>query len=250
MWKFIGSVKYICDKCGDSDSIPIDDFSIDCVGGSERQMGAESIYELAYEFECPECSNTISLLFEATEYPSDSLDFVLNNSTGAQTEGSVDIEHLREIYSVQDLFDLYETIPELITALKSSPESLREITSREFEEVVAEIFRSKGFEVELTKKTRDGGKDIIAISTDALGFKSKYFIECKRYGENNTIGVEIVRNLYGVINTKDGPNKTILATTSFFTPDAHKFIKNEIASQWDMSLADYNDLLRWLKEYE
>ena len=140
--------------------------------------------------------------------------------------------------------DFYESIPKLITALKSSPELVRKITPREFEEVVAEIFRSKGFEVELTKRTRDGGKDIVAISKGAISIKNKYFIECKRHDEDNTVGVDIVRALQGVKNTKDGPNKTIIATTSFFASDARKFVENEATSKWDMSLADYNDILK------
>ena len=56
MWEFSGTINYTCDKCGDSDEIPIEDFSIECTGGSERGMGAESIYELLYEFECDQCN--------------------------------------------------------------------------------------------------------------------------------------------------------------------------------------------------
>jgi len=83
-----------------------------------------------------------------------------------------------------------------------------------------------------------------------LGIKNKYFIECKRHSEKNKVGVDIVRSLQGVKNTKDGPNKTIIATTSFFTSDAKKFVENEAASKWDMTLADYNDMVNWLNEYK
>lgn len=250
MWQFSGTIGFSCSSCGYSEDIEIDDFDIECISSSERQMGPENIYELLYEFECPRCRRIISLSFEASEYPVECLSFVINNSTGAETEGEPIIEYLREIYSAEDLLSFYESIPELILELKSSPELVREITPRKFEEVIAEIFRSKGFEVELTKRTRDGGKDIIAISTDKLGIKNKYFIECKRYAEKNTVGVDVVRALQGVKNTKDGPNKTIIATTSFFTEGAREFVENEAASQWDMSLADYNDILRWLNEYD
>lgn len=250
MWEFNGIITYICGNCGDSDEIPVEDFSIECTGGSERGMGAESVYELLYEFECPQCNHDISLSFDVSEYPVEVLNFVINNSSGAKTEGEPEFEYLREIYTAENLYAFYESIPELIIALKSSPDLIRDITPREFEEVVAEIFRAKGFEVELTKRTRDGGKDIIAIHTDALGIKNKYFIECKRHAEDNTVGVDIVRGLQGVKNTKDGPNKTIIATTSFFTADAKKFVENEAASKWDMTLADYDDLLNWLNEYK
>jgi Restriction endonuclease len=249
MWKFCGEVEYTCNNCDDSESIPIDDFSIECADGTERQMGKENVYEIMYEFDCYQCNSPISLSFEASEYPIECLNFVLNNSTGAKTYGEPDIEYLREIYSAHDLLEFYESIQELILTLKSSPDLMREISPREFEEVVTEIFRAKNFEVGLTKRTNDGGKDIIAIHTDELGIKNKYFIECKRYSEDKKIGVALVRALQGVKNTKDGPNKTILVTTSTFTSGAKKFVEKEASSKWDITLADYETLIGWLNDY-
>ena len=131
MWEFTGTINYTCDNCGDSDEIPIEDFSIECTGGSERGMGTENIYELLYEFECDQCNKNISLSFDVSEYPVEFLNFVINNTTGATTEGEPEFEYLREIYSAYDLFSFYESIPELISALKYSPELMREITPRE-----------------------------------------------------------------------------------------------------------------------
>jgi len=250
VWLFSGTIQYTCTACGDGAEIPVDDFDIKCIGGSERSMGAESIYEINYEFNCPTCNQPISLSFEASEYPVECLNFVLNNSTGAQTDDEPGFEYLREIYSAEDVLQFYESIPELVSVLKSSPYLLRNISPREFEEVVAEVFRAKGFIVDLTKKTCDGGKDIFAVHSDGLGIQSKYFIECKHYAENNKVGVDIVRALHGVMNTKDGPNKTILATTSTFTSGAKGFVENEAASKWDMTLADYNEIVKWLDDYQ
>lgn len=249
VWKFSGTVEYICDSCGASDEIPIEDFSIECVGGDERQMGPENLFDVIYEFECSDCNAEISLSYQVSEYPAEILNFTLNNSTGAQTEGGPEFGYVREIYSARDLFDLHESIAELISALKSDNQLLSEITSRQFEEIVAEVFKSKGFEVDLTKKTRDGGKDIIAIHTDSLGIKNKYFIECKCYSESNKISVDVVRAIYGVKNTKGGPNKAIVVTTSTFTNDARKFVENEASSSWDLSLVDREQLFQWLNSY-
>lgn len=250
MWQFCGDINYECEKCADNDLIPISDFCNECIGGSERGMGEENIYELSYEFDCCECRSPISLKFEVSEYPVECLNFVLNKSTGAKTCGEPDIEYLREIYNIEELLLFYENIQELITALRHSPELIREITPREFEEVVSEIFKAKGFEVDLTQRTADGGKDIIAIHTDSLGIRNKYFIECKRYAEDKKIGVSLVRTLQGVKNTKDGPNKTILVTTSTFTKNARTFVEHEASSKWDITLADYSILVGWLNNYK
>jgi len=249
VWEFAGIIKYVCDSCRDGDEIPIEDFSVDCVGGGERQMGKGNIYDLIYEFQCPNCAADISLNFQVSEYPVEVLNFTLDNSTGAQTDGKLEFEYIREIYSARDLFNLYESIEELITALKSNEYLLRELTPRKFEEVVAEVFRKKGFTVELTKRTRDGGKDIIAIHTDSLGISNKYFIECKCYSEESKVGVDVVRSLYGIRNTKDGPNKAIIVTTSTFTSDARKFVEKEASSSWDLSLVDRNQLIQWVDDY-
>jgi HJR/Mrr/RecB family endonuclease len=247
MWEFKGIIKYTCNNCYDSAEITIEDFDVECISGSERGMGRESIYELLFEFECAQCKNDISLSFEVSEYPAEILNHVINNSSGAKTEGEPEFEYLPEIYEPSDLLQFSKSVSGLMPILQNHPDLVTDITPRQFEEVIAEIFKSKGFEVKLTKRTRDGGKDIIAILTDALGVKNKYFIECKHNSKDNKVGVGLVRTLYGVKNTKDGPNKVILVTTSTFSIDAKKFVKNETASKWDITLADYDEIIKWLK---
>ncbi len=87
------------------------------------------------------------------------------------------------------------------------------------------FFSKYGFEVELTKRSRDGGRDIIAIQS-ILGIKSKFIIEFRCYSKENPVSVELVRSLHGV-QMAEGANKSILATTSRFTPDAIKFAPNK-----------------------
>ena len=102
-----------------------------------------------------------------------------------------------------------------------------------------------GFTVELTKQTRDGGKDIIAIKSE-LGIKSKYIIECKRYAASNPVGVGLVRALFAT-QTLEGANKSVLATISRFTPAAHSFAKATNNIEWSMDLKDFNDIYEWIK---
>ena len=71
------------------------------------------------------------------------------------------------------------------------------MTSRptSFEELIADIFRAKGYEVVLTPKSKDGGFDIQAFQKTNTGTLLT-LIDCKRYAANRTIGVEIVRGLF------------------------------------------------------
>lgn len=106
--------------------------------------------------------------------------------------------------------------------LSENPEALHQLTSRKFEEVMAEIYCRLGYKVELTKATRDGGKDLIIRKPEILG-DFIYYVECKQYSADKPVGVGIIRNLVGMINT-DRVNGGILATTSYFTPDARRFV--------------------------
>ena len=106
--------------------------------------------------------------------------------------------------------------------LAENPQELYHLQDRDFEKVMAEIYRKLGYKVELTQETRDGGKDIIIRKPEVLG-DFVYYVECKKYSASRHIGVGIIRNLVGTVNT-DRVNGGILATTSFFTKDAKKFI--------------------------
>lgn len=136
--------------------------------------------------------------------------------------------------------------PVVIKLLADNPKFLYQISDRDFERLIAEIFSIKGFEVELTSQTRDGGKDIIAFYRDQLGLRTKYVIECKRYAWNNPVDISIVQRLEGVRHSLDA-HKGILATTSRFTQPAMDWARIE-RNVWNLDLKDYNDIVSWLKD--
>ena len=124
--------------------------------------------------------------------------------------------------------------------LAENPEALYQLEDREFEFVMAEIYSKLGYKVELTKATRDGGKDIIIRKPEILG-DFVYYVECKKYAAKRHIGVGIVRELVGTVLT-DKVNGGILATTSYFSPDAKKFIKDN-KYNYQIQMHDY-DVIR------
>ena len=139
----------------------------------------------------------------------------------------------------------YQTVnDELIQHLARHPEMLRSLDPRRFEELIAELFARQGFDITLTPRTRDGGKDIYAIKNDEVG-KSLYLIECKRYAATNKVGVETVRALYGVASAESA-TKGIIATTSSFTKGAIDFAT---PLEYKLSLRDFDALKQWLYEF-
>ncbi|PFU64047.1 hypothetical protein COK90_08820 [Priestia megaterium] len=134
---------------------------------------------------------------------------------------------------------------ELIKYLAKKPQIMRDMDPRKFEELVAELFSNKGYEVTLTQRTRDGGKDLYAIKKDIVG-TTLYVVETKRYSQTNKVGVDLVRGLYGV-KSAERANVGVLVTTSSFTKDAIKFAS---PLKYELSLRDYNDLKKWLADYK
>jgi hypothetical protein len=129
----------------------------------------------------------------------------------------------------------------IIRAVKMKPEDLLQLNSRQFEELVAEIWRSLGYETELTAQTKDGGRDIVAVKK--LEANVRFLIECKRYDPSRRVGVELVRALYGV-RAHEKATKGILATTSTFTRGAKAFFDDHI---WELEPRDFDGVVQWVR---
>jgi DNA-binding CsgD family transcriptional regulator len=135
---------------------------------------------------------------------------------------------------------------ELAEYVARHPHAIHNLSSREFEKIVAECLRAFGYQVELTPKTRDGGFDILAFTSDTLGVTTKYIVECKRFAADRPVRVELVRSLYGV-KQRVRADHALLATTSYFTKDAVKFCS--APEVWNLHLKDYEAIHRWLRRY-
>lgn len=145
---------------------------------------------------------------------------------------------------------LRNAIPVLLNKIATKPSILKQIPTtdwRVFEEIVAEVFRGFGYKVVLTKKTKDGGKDIIALQKDENGKVEKILIECKHWKDK--VDVKPVREIIGVAVTEEElPTGVILATTNKFTSDAKKVKINPNISV-KLDLKEYNDILNWIEDY-
>ena len=162
-------------------------------------------------------------------------------------------EKVEDIYhdprSQKEISPIFPIIIEFNSEIKrwlaKHPEKIRNLTSREFEELVADLLKDFGFDVELTQATRDGGKDIYAYIKNEITSILMY-VEAKKYTPPHKVGVDVVQRLYGVQHIQQA-NKCMIVTSSFFTKpamDESKRIKNM------MDLKDFNDLKKWLKKYE
>lgn len=134
-----------------------------------------------------------------------------------------------------------DPIQEIRRYLAKHPEKLYDLNPRRFEELIAEILKDFGFDTELTRATRDGGRDIYAYVRNAVT-SFLMFVECKRWAQHRTVGIDVVQRLHGAAKA-GGAHKAMIVTTSFFTLPA-KQERSKIANEMD--LADYDKLKGWL----
>jgi len=138
-----------------------------------------------------------------------------------------------------------ESLQRIIFDIYLNNQKLYEISPRNLEKMIAELLSKKGFEVELTKQTRDNGYDILALKHIKDFSPVKYLVECKKYSPERKVGVEIIRSFKDVILTEKA-NKGIIVTTSYFSRDA---IKKQTENPLLLDYKNKDELMEWVNEY-
>lgn len=95
--------------------------------------------------------------------------------------------------------------------------SVRELHWREFEEMVAEAYRRRGYRVKEGGYGADGGIDLELRKDGEL-----VFVQCKQW-KSQKIGVNIVREMFGVLMDSKASRMIVIGSGSFTTP-AKEFV--------------------------
>lgn len=116
---------------------------------------------------------------------------------------------------------------------QTSVKSIQSLSWKEFEYLVSEAYKRKGFAFsENTGSGPDGGIDLV------LSKKSeKILVQCKNW-RSSKVSVSVVRELLGVV-TAVGASKGIVVCSGSYTKDAIDFAKNN-----NIELVDGNALAR------
>lgn len=207
-------------------------------------MGIEGIYEFKQELCCPKCGQNIEVTCTGSEYPAGCFNDAWYEISGADFLKTPSIAVFDYCKFNTDKQDIKQTgVYELIDRISKDKKFMYKISPRDFEKVVEQVFRDEGFDTRLTQQTRDGGVDIIATKTDPFGESIVFYIECKRYASQNKVNVELIRELFGVMQA-DRVNKGYLITTSDFSKDAREFIGKQ---EKLLTLVDGNKIYEMIK---
>lgn len=134
---------------------------------------------------------------------------------------------------------------QILERLKERPDDIHQIGHRKFEELIAELLDDMDFDVELTQATRDGGRDVLAYWNSPVG-RLLCLVEVKKHRPDRTVGIQLVKNLYGTLMDEQATS-AMLVTTSDFSGDARKF---EDKHKWQLALKNYTDLVEWIENYK
>lgn len=115
---------------------------------------------------------------------------------------------------------------------RGSEAPLKELTWREFEQLVAAYFERQGFSVKLTASGADGGVDVVARKGGEI-----HLIQCKQWRATK-VGVGVVRELFGVMAAQ-GATGAYVVSIGDFTDDAKAFVAGR-----NIALVDANQILR------
>lgn len=225
-----------CNNCGHVSLVEADSLEYDA-SVYDRSMGEEIEYNFYGEICCEECHSWIEFNIRGYEYPVGAFNFSDSECHGGVflNEPTVEIEYVFDEYYYDEAYDEFEKAEAILEYHRGRIENM---SSRDFEFFVADIFEKLGFCVKITQATRDGGRDIIATKGAPIPYT--LIVECKHWGKNHKVDVSVVRSVYGVQMAMQA-NQSVIVTSSKFTRDAHKFAEEQKNL---MTLWDIDDLLK------
>lgn len=119
--------------------------------------------------------------------------------------------------------------------------ALELLSWREFEHLVGEFFRRKGFSVEQRGgHESDGGVDLVA----SIG-EDRYLVQCKHWRVQR-VGVKVVREICGVA-TAESAAGVFVVTSGTFTDEARRFVEE---NRIDIELIAGDQLRRMIQGLE
>lgn len=122
----------------------------------------------------------------------------------------------------------YTSIP---TTSVEIAKSLQKLSGAEFEEYVANVFRKKGYQVEITNISGDHGIDLLMQKG-----KEKIAVQCKRWSD--PVGEGVVRDFYGSLLHQGAKLGCIIATTTY-SDHAKEFAQGK-----PIKLIDFDGFIR------
>jgi restriction system protein len=136
--------------------------------------------------------------------------------------------HPDELIPVEPVMDFDMADPRVVDPIDVLSDidrrpNLLELSAKEFEAFVQNLFTKMGFDTKLYRASGDGGIDCVAYDPHPIA-GGKFIIQAKLY--TKTVAPTHVRDLWGTVQ-HEGATKGIMITTSGYGPDSYAFVANK-----------------------
>jgi restriction system protein len=133
----------------------------------------------------------------------------------------------------------------IVELLERDPAAMYQLDWRKWEEIIAGAYKQQGFDVVLTPRANDKGRDIIATSS---GFGCiRYFDQVKAFRPGHLVTAEDVRAMVGVLTLESNVSKGIVTTTSDFAPGIMADVDIKRFLPYRLELRPGDALVEWLR---
>lgn len=153
-------------------------------------------------------------------------------------------QHPEELIPVEPVMPFSRADPravepiDVISTIDKRP-NLLELSPKEFESFIQNLFTKMGYDTDQFKLSGDGGIDCMAYKRDPVA-PMKIVVQAKLY--NRTVQPTHVRDLFGTVQ-HEGATLGIMVTTSGYGPDSWEFINGK-----NLHLIDGTNLLSICQE--
>jgi restriction system protein len=132
----------------------------------------------------------------------------------------------------------------ILEMIFEKPHTIYELDWRRWEEIIAGAYVEQGFDVTLTPRSNDKGRDVIATWK---GHGSIRIVDqVKAYKPGHLVTAEDVRAMVGVLTLSRNVSKGIVTTTSEFAPGIYKDQNIQSFVPYRLELRPKDQLIQWL----
>jgi HJR/Mrr/RecB family endonuclease len=146
------------------------------------------------------------------------------------------IHRLRRIFT--------RTVQDLIC---QEPELIRELEFRDVECLFATTAEDWGYDVTLTRATKDGGYDVSLRCHDEKGQPRRYHVELKHWGLGKRVGPQQMRDLIKVV-ARDAVDGALLVSTSGFSKPAQELAATTDITEF-LRLVNLEEMISFIRQF-
>jgi len=132
----------------------------------------------------------------------------------------------------------------LIEEIQRDPACLNQIDWRKLEELVAGAYEQAGYDVVLTPRSADRGRDIVAVKHGVCSIR--IIDQVKAYAPHRRVTANDVRALIGVLSSEQNTSKGIVTTSATFAPGIWSDPTIKPFIPYRLELRDGQQLRKWL----